>query len=127
MKKMFLLFSHQLTPAQKQSAVDVYDVEEFIYLPQELQKLWSGVPTDIEELKDYLSPLKIYLDKYAVNGDIVLVQGDFGAVYHMVNYAKQNHLIAFYATTKRITKEYMKDDKTIKESIFEFERFREYE
>lgn len=124
---MFLLFSHKLTLAQKDSAKVVYGVEEFIYLPEDLQKIWTNVPSDMENLKDYLIPIEEYLDKFSNKDDIVLIQGDFGAVYHMVEFSKKQGLIAIYATTKRRIKEYFKGDSLVKESIFEFVRFREYE
>lgn len=127
MKKLFLLFSHKLISSQEASARELYAVEEFVYLPLDLQSLWSKVPYDIQKIEDYLSSLKIYLQNNANKGDIMLVQGEFGATYHMVDFAKKMDLIPIYATTKREVKEYIKDERLIKESIFEFERFREYE
>jgi len=126
-KKLFLLFSHKLTSNQKESVRKLYAAEEFIYLPIELQSLWSKIPPDIENIRDYLAPLKTYLKNSAKREDIVLIQGDFGATYHMVNFAKKMDLVPIYATTKREVQEYMKNEKLVKESIFEFERFREYE
>jgi len=127
MKKLFLLISHKLNSSQKESARKLYKVDEFVYLPLDLQSLWSKVPPNIEKIREYLAPLKSYLKSNANNEDIVLIQGDFGTTYHMVDFAKKRGLIPIYATTKREVKEYMKDEKLIKESIFEFERFREYE
>lgn len=127
MKKLFLLFSHKLTSNQKESARKLYAVEDFIYLPMELQSLWSKVPPNVEKIRGYLAPLKTYLKNNAHKEDIVLIQGDFGATYHMVDFAKKIDLVPIYATTKREVREYIKDKKLIKESIFEFERFRGYE
>jgi len=84
MKKMFLLFSHKLTSAEKQCAEELYGVEEFLYLPHDLQKIWSNISPDIKNILHYLEPLKKYLSNYAKKGDVVLIQGDFGATYHMV-------------------------------------------
>jgi len=56
----------------------------------------------------------------------VLIQGDFGAVYHMVNFAKELGLIPIYATTKRESIELKQGNKIIKKSIFKHIKFRKY-
>ena len=126
MKKMFLLFSHKLTPAQIEDAKQNLKVDEFIYLPKELQQIWSNIPPEKESLNKLLKPLKKYLKKNVNPNDCVLIQGDFGAVYEMVNYAKKLDTIALYATTKREFSEKKIDDKIVKTSIFSHILFREY-
>jgi len=127
MKKMFLFFSHDLTQIQKNEAKNNLYIKEFISLDDELQEIWSSIPSDEESLKEYLKPLKKFLEERASLGDVILIQGDFGAVYSMVNFAKSLGLKAVYATTKRTVEEIVEDGKTIKKSIFEHRRFREYE
>lgn len=127
MNKMFLLFSHTLTKNQKDDAMKSFGIEEFIYLPKELQELFSNVPNDLKKLSEYLTPIKLFLKQYSKEGDFVLIQGDFGATYILVNFAKSLKLKAVYSTTKRVTQEFEEDGKIIKKSIFEHERFREYE
>jgi D-arabinose 1-dehydrogenase-like Zn-dependent alcohol dehydrogenase len=127
MKKLFLLFSHRLTQTQEEEARSSFFIEDVVYLPEKLQYLWSEIPADLDSLSDYLTPLKNYLKNYAKKNDIVLIQGDFGATHHMVNFTKEKGLIAIYATTKREVKEHVKENKLVKESIFDFERFRVYE
>ncbi|RXJ95760.1 hypothetical protein CRU94_03865 [Arcobacter sp. AHV-9/2010] len=127
MNKMFLLFSHTLTKNQKNDAIKSFGIEEFIYLPKDLQELFSNVPNDLKKLSEYLTPIKIFLKQYSKQGDFVLIQGDFGATYILVNFAKSLKLKAVYSTTKRVVQEFEEDGKIIKKSIFEHERFREYE
>ena len=127
MNKMFLLFSHTLTKNQKDDAMKSFGIEEFIYLPKELQELFSNVPNDLKKLSEYLTPIKLFLKEYSKEGDFVLIQGDFGATYILVNFAKSLELKAVYSTTKRVTQEFEEDGKILKKSIFEHERFREYE
>jgi len=126
MKKLFLLFSHTLTTAQESDAKATFGVEQFVTLPNELQELWSNVPSELDNLSDYLEPLKNYLTKQTQQGDVVLVQGDFGATYQMVNFVKALGLIAVHATTKRNVVEKVIDDKIVKTSVFEHIRFRSY-
>ena len=124
---MILLFSHKLSDKQYSQAKQKYNIDEFIYLPKKLQNIWSNIPADVESIYEFTEPIKRFLLQSASEGDIILVQGDFGIVYNIVNFCKQHKLIPVYATTQRNTTEYIKDNKNIKESIFEFRRFREYE
>ena len=126
MKKLFLLFSHTLTSTQESDAKASFGVEQFVTLPTELQKIWSNVPSDLDDLSDYLEPIKLYLQENATEGDVVLVQGDFGATYYMVNVVKSFELRAVHATTKRNVVEKVIDDKIVKTSVFEHIRFRSY-
>jgi len=128
MKKMFLLFSHKLTETQEYYAKEKMKIDKMVYLPKNLQKLWSNVPPDSERLGNYLDSLKEYLEKELRDEDVVLVQGDFGAVYSIVNFCRLKNIQTYYATTKRNVIEYTdKNDKNVKKSVFEFRRFRKYE
>lgn len=127
MKKMFLLFSHNLTQTQIDDAQNSLEIKKFVSLPNDLQMVWSNIPSEIESLKEYLIPFRNFLTENSEYEDVVLIQGDFGAVYQMVNFAKDLGLKAVYATTTRVIEEVVIDDKTVKKSIFEHRRFREYE
>lgn len=126
MKKMFLLFSHTLTQSQIDDAKENLAIEEFISLTSDLQTIWSNIPSDMVLLNDYLLPFRNYLVENSEHEDVVLIQGDFGAVYQMVNFAKTLGLKTVYATTRRVIEEVVIDNKTVKKSIFEHRRFREY-
>ena len=126
MKKLFLLFSHTLTRTQEVDAKVMFGVEQFVTLPTELQMLWSNVPSELEKVSDYLKPLENYLKEYTQQGDMVLVQGDFGATYYMVNQVKLLGLTAVHATTQRNVVEKMVEGKSVKLSVFEHVRFRVY-
>jgi len=123
--KMYLLFSHTLTDSQIDDAKSTLKVDKFIYLPKNLQKIWSEIPPELDSLDEYLNKIKHFI-KSANKGDYVLIQGDFGAVYHMVNFAKELGLIPIYATTKRESIELKQGNKIIKKSIFKHIKFRKY-
>ena len=123
---MFLLFSHKLTEEQRETAKLDYGIKEFVYLPEKLQLLWSNFDPDLQKLD--LEPFKKFLQNEAKSGDVVLVQGDFGACFAMVQFALEIGFLPVYATTKRKAIEYKnKEGKMEKKSIFEFRRFREYD
>lgn len=126
MKRMFLLFSHNLSEIQLNDAKSNWEISEVVSLPNKLQDIWSNIPADIEKLREYLLPIRNFLAENSQYGDVVLIQGDFGAVYQMVNFSKDLGLIPVYATTSREIEEFEENGKTIKKSIFEHIRFREY-
>jgi hypothetical protein len=126
MKKMFLFFSHTLTASQADDAKKSLGITSFVMLPDNLQNLWSNIPSDLESLDSYLIPLKNYISKNSKKGDIVLLQGDVGAVYDMVKYIQNIGLKVVYATTKREVNEKTVKNKVIKISVFKHIRYREY-
>ncbi len=123
---MFLLFSHKLTPLQIKDAEDFLQVEEFIYLPKELQNSWSQIPPDKDDISSFIKPIKGFLSQNAKSGDFVLIQGDFGATYEMVNFCKKQNFIPIYSTNKRVAKEITKDNKIVKISEFLHSMYRKY-
>lgn len=126
-QKLHLLFNHTLTQEQLSDAKASLFCYVIVSLPQELQELWSSVPPNLKSLEEYLKPIKEYVSAYIQKDDFVLVQGDFGATYIMVNFLKSLGAKPIYATTSRDVVEIREGDKVIKKSIFRHERFREYE
>ena len=123
---MILLFSHTLTSEQKEDAQKCWGIDAFVSLPMELQKLWSSVPAELEEINSYLEPIQAFLMQELKPNDIVLIQGDFGATYAMVRLVKSLGARAMYATTKRNVVEKELDGKIVKTSVFEHVRFRKF-
>ncbi len=126
MKQLFLLFSHTLTPTQERDAKESLGVTNFIALPSDLQTLWSNIPPQLRTLDDYLIPLKEYISNESKEGDVVLIQGDFGGCYEMVNYVKSLGLKAVHSTTTRDVVEKTVNGKVEKFSRFEHVIFRLY-
>lgn len=126
MSKMLLLFSHKLTQSQKEDAINSLKIDDFVYLPDDLQELWSSIPADLTNLNNFLMPIKEYIKNNAKVNDIILTQGDFGAVYEMVNFTKNLGLIPVYSTTKREIKTEEIDGKIVKSSVFEHIKFRKF-
>jgi hypothetical protein len=126
MKNLFILLNHKLNESQRQNAIK-NGIENFIVLPPDLQEIWQGIPPMQEKLVPVLAPVRQWISEKASPGDFVLVQGDFGATYLMVNFAFEKGLVPVYATTKRNAVERHLDDGTIKmEHIFSFCMFRKY-
>ncbi|CAA6799147.1 MAG: Unknown protein [uncultured Sulfurovum sp.] len=127
MKKMFLLFSHTLTATQKEDISNNLKVKKTYTLPKNLQKLWSQVPVEKDLLfGDYLLDIEKCLLENLSSGDYVLIQGEFGASYHMINFSKTHGFIPVYSVSKRIVRELTEDGIVKKYSEFVHEFFREY-
>lgn len=127
LSKLFLLFSHAITNKQKKDAETNLNINKIVHLPDELQHKWSNIPANLNSLKEYIQPFKNWLKNNAGQKDYILIQGDFGAVYLIVNWAKKNDLKPIYSTTERISKEQVVKGKVKSVKIFEHNRFRKYE
>lgn len=113
-RKMFLLFNHLLSQDQKKSAGKNMGVREFVEMPGHLKKLWEQLPADQEQINPIVKPIQDWLDLKAVAGDIVLIQGDFGATFLMVEHAFKKGLVPVYSATVRKSEETFQADGTIK-------------
>lgn len=124
---MFLLFSHKLNEEQKVSAQRDFKIDAFVCMPEGLAKAWGSVPPELENIDSYLDVFREWLSKESAKDDVVLISGDFGASYTMVNWCYGNGLIPVYVTTKRIMSENEKADGCMeKVSVFKHVRFRQY-
>lgn len=122
-KRLILLFSHQLTPQQLKDAKETLQCNKIIYLTDELLYKWQNITpeTDIQIFKDFLV-------ENAKVEDYVLIQGEWGTTYNMVNFAKEKNMIPIYSSTARkvIEEKSGSDNKVIKTSIFEHRGFYRY-
>ena len=127
MPKLFLLFSHTLTDDQVADARRSLKVQEFVTLPEDLQAQWSEVPPDLERIDEHLRPVLDWLLEEAQAGDYVLAQGDFGAIYLAVSFARQHGFVPIYATTQRKVEETrLPDGKVQVQRTFQHVRYRKY-
>lgn len=128
MRQAFLLFSHHLTKSQQHELENKFKVDKIIYLPPDLQSIWSNVPPELPLIKDYLKEIFCWLKEHSKPNDIVLVQGEFGAVFLTANFCIRKGLVPIYSTTRRDVTETILDDETINtKRNFIHVRFREFE
>ena len=126
MLTMFLLFSHKLTNEQIISANRDLKCENLVYLPEELQNLWSNIPPKDEGYK-YLTNFKIFILNNYKKGDYALIQGDWGYTYHMVQFCKEIGVIPIYSTTERNSRDIINNDGSIsKISLFKHVIYKRY-
>ncbi|MGV8145512.1 MAG: CRISPR-associated protein Csx20 [Alkaliphilus sp.] len=126
-KSMILLLSHELLEEQREDARLEFDIVNFIEMPIEIKKLWGNIPPQIDFLTDYLASVKEYILEVAKANDYILIQGDYGATYHLVRFAFRNNFVPVYVTTERKAVDEVLDNGEIKtERIFKHVKFRKY-
>jgi len=127
-KKLFLIFNHEITGVQEKDAVNSLGVGSIVALPDDLKALWSNVPPDLQEIRSYLQPVMDWLEKNADKDDYVLVQGDFGACYLMVQFCFEKGLVPVYSTTRReAVEKHLPDGSISLKHVFRHRIFRIYE
>lgn len=127
MKKTYCLLNHTLSEKQIAELKEKFDSESIIYPTEELSKKWSQIPTTqkidrsiIESVIEWLSTSQ--------KDDCLIVQGEMGSVFMLVDYALKNGLIPLHAVSERKTIEKKNEDGTsVKTAIFEHVCFRKYE
>lgn len=124
MKTLFTLINHTLTSEQEEDARKNLNVDKFINITD---ARWSDIDPSGKSVIKFVEAYKDKLKKQAKAGDVLLVQGDFGATYNMIRFAKNMGLIAVYATTNRIVSEQVENGKVVIKREFKHARFREYE
>ena len=114
MPDLFLLFSHSITSVQEKHAKKELSVEHIIVPPAAVRSLWASLPPEVESLQSLLEPVTSWLKGASKTGDYVLIHGDFGACYLLVQYCLETSRIPIYSTTERKAVETELDNGTIR-------------
>lgn len=113
-QRLFLIFNHTITSLQERDARKSLGVQRIVDLPEELKPVWNQIPPDLPAIAEHLEPIKGWLTESASTGDYVLIQGDFGACYFMVDFCFKQGLIPIYSTTLRKVVEENDPDGSVK-------------
>lgn len=124
---LLVIMSHQLSDIQIKDAKREYGIDKFKVLPQELQKIWSNVDSIGDLNIGSLKPIKCWIQKESKENDYVLIQGEFGATFYIVDYCFNINRVPIYATSKRQVEEKVKGDETITSRHVNFRRYIRYQ
>jgi len=122
-RNAFCLLNHEITPKQIDELNSRFGVKHIIHPPDCISALWGDIPTDTEL---FIEPFINWLNA-AQRGDLVILQGEFGATFRLVDFALKKELVPLYSVTKRIAKETRDGEKVYRSYIFEHICFRQYQ
>ncbi len=120
---MFVLLSHNMTEQQCSDAIDDLGITKFETLPTDI---WSQIPAERATVETSLISLKETILTHSNKGDYLFVQGDYGATFNMVQFAKENGFVPVYATSKRKSYEVVDGEKVTTVREFQHVRFRKF-
>lgn len=123
---LLVIMSHQLSDMQVKEAKEMLKIEHIKTLPLELRKNWSDIEPAGELPIDVLTPIKNWILEESNEQDYVLVQGEFGATFYLVDYCFNIRRIPIYATSIRQVEEKVQDGLTITNRVFKHVNFRKY-
>lgn len=102
MKRMFLLFSHQLNPEQKSEVASKWGVDNFVPLDAHLQAMFSQVPADLEDITTFSLPFMEWLKAHQpTTSDLILIQGEYGLSFYLVSFCLSHHWQVVHSTMVR--------------------------
>jgi len=126
-RKLFLLFNHTLTEAQKHDAEISLHIDQYVYMPGKLRAFWENIPPEGNIDAEILDAVNSWLLENASADDYILVQGDFGAVFYVVDFCLQHGLVPVYSTTSRNYEEKRLPDAYIESRhVFRHVQYRKY-
>lgn len=124
MAKTFCLLNHKLTGNQIADLETNFKSVQIVYPGEELSKQWSQINPE-QESDDVIKNAVAWLQD-AQKEDLLVIQGEYGCTFRLVDYALKKGLIPIYATTKRIAKETRDGETVRREYIFEHVCFKKY-
>jgi hypothetical protein len=86
---------------------------------------WSQIPTTENLDKSVLDSVTAWLAD-AEENDVLIIQGEFGSTFAIVDFALKKDLIPVHAVTQRIATESRDGEKVSRSYVFEHICFRRY-
>lgn len=126
-KSFIVLTNHDLTDRQRTEAMEEFGCSKIVLPPQGIRYFWAHVPPRGELTKTGIGDVIDFLEKTSQTGDLVLVQGEFGATFFTVDYCFKKGLIPVYSTSERVYDETINRDGSVaRYHNFKHIRFRMY-
>lgn len=126
MRKLFVLTNHTATEKQRNDAIQSLGVNLLVNLPPELKQKWGEVPPEPDSVSGYVAEFLDWVAGLLSEGDVVWVQGEFGATVAVVDWCRAHGVRAVYATTKRVATEVHTPMGVNLTHVFRHVRFRDY-
>jgi hypothetical protein len=118
--------SHELLDEQREEAQNQLGVTEIKILPNELLKIWRSIDPIGELPIEELYKIVQWIDMESSLNDYILIQGEYGGTFYLVDYCLKNGRIPIYATTNRVVEEKREGDHIVTKRIFKHGCLRRY-
>lgn len=125
MPRTFCLLNHALTQNQISELKEKFNSEQIIYPDENISKQWLQIAPE-KSNDEVILAVTEWLKSNAAQGDLFIIQGEFGCTFTLVDYALKSGLTPIYATTRRIAKENRNGETIHREYIFEHSCFKKY-
>ncbi len=127
MQKVFCLLNHVLTYNQILELKTKFGAETIEYPPDSIKELWGNLPTTNEIIPQTFEIIIDWLCcKNAKKSDVIILQGEAGHSFYLIDYALKKDLIPIHSVTKRIAKETIEGEIVKRFYVFEHICFRKY-
>lgn len=123
--KAYCLLNHVLTDNQINELSTSYNCNEIEYANQTISQIWSQLPPQKNIDISIINKITQWLEN-AVENDVLIIQGEFGYTFALVDYALGRKLIPVHAVTKRVAQEQRNGEIVERKYIFEHVCFRKY-
>lgn len=126
-KNCMVMLSHNLLDEQICELRKDFKVNNIIYLENELKVAWANINPREEIDKNLIARFEKEIKNKTQIGDFVIIQGEWGITFKMVNICLSLGRIPIYATTERTVSEKNIDGKVEIKKEFRHVMFRRYE
>jgi hypothetical protein len=123
---VYCLLNHTLTAGQTAELKNDFGARRIVYPEAELSAAWSAVPTEKTLPAEYLLPFIRWLST-AKKGDALVLQGEAGAAFALVDFALNRGLVPLHSVTRRVACESREGERVLRSHVFEHVCFRRYE
>jgi len=126
--RLFTVFSHRLTESQVRDAREELACDEVVPMPADLAKRWASVPPGNGSVRSMAGEFIAWLTSASREGDVILVEGDYGMTFTVASWALDHGRVAVYSATERDCREETgPDGAVVSTRRFEHRGYRKYE
>ena len=126
MPKVYCLLNHTLTQNQVAELQKTFGATDILYPDERLASSWAQVPVTTVLDRNVIQSVIAWLSG-AEEGDVLVVQGEFGSTFMIVDYALGRGLVPLHAVSRRVALEHREGEKVLRQYVFEHVCFRRYE
>ena len=97
--KKILVFKEIFGEQEKSEVIKKYKLKRINKLSSETAKEWKNLENDSNKEKN-IKRFKDIIDRNIDSGDILLIEGEVGITFELINWAKEKGIIAIYGVEK---------------------------